>query len=42
MRDQCGIEIVILSEATSRNIHVGERLRAGQTRICTRHTCHDV
>jgi hypothetical protein len=42
MRDQCGIEIVILSKATSHNVYVGERLRVVQTRICTRHTRHDV
>jgi hypothetical protein len=36
-RDRYNIEIVILSESTSHNVHVGERLCAVQTPIST---CH--
>jgi hypothetical protein len=38
MRDRCGIESVILSEASSRIVYVGERLCAVQTPVSARHT----
>jgi hypothetical protein len=41
-RDRCGIEIVIILEATSHIVDGGERLCVVQTRICTHHTRHDV
>ena len=37
-RDQCGIESVILSEATTHIVYVGERLCAVQTPVSARHT----
>jgi hypothetical protein len=38
MRDQCGIEGVILLEATSRIVYMGEGLCAVQTPVSARHT----
>jgi hypothetical protein len=37
MRDRYSIEIAILSESTSRNFHVGERLCTVQTLVSTFH-----
>jgi hypothetical protein len=37
-RDQCGIKRVILSEAMTHIVYVGERLCAVQTPVSARHT----
>jgi hypothetical protein len=38
MRDRCGIEIVILLEAMTRIVYVGERLCGVRTPVSARHT----